>query len=343
MRLIVQIAAILAALFVCTFARCLGAEPLKIDGPATVEPYRLAVLAPNVRSSGAAYLWDVEPEDRADVMELDAGFVVMTGPPGEYRIKLVMIEAKDGKTITTTARHRLTIGTPKPPAPPQPPQPQKPTSMVPQCIGKLRVGSSGCTATPIYPRRPDGRWDVLTASHCTADVGTRGTLTLKDGRTFGMTVTARQRGSDLSWFVTDDPVEDMPYGVLAESDPAKGTPVWQAGYGLTTPTVPKHGFTIGPSSNGQYSFRLLVNSGDSGGPVFSSDTNEIVASVCCTHGLGEMTTMYGGSATTARRLRPGSALIPVAIDPEEAHEGCFHPVIVAPGLDSLLPPLRSER
>ena len=91
-------------------------------------------------------------------------------------------------------------------------------------IGKLSVGNSGCTAAAVLPRRPDGKWDVLTASHCTGGPGTRGTLLLKDGRRVSLVVQARDSRSDLTWFCTDQTdLVDLPYLKLAAADPPAGT------------------------------------------------------------------------------------------------------------------------
>jgi hypothetical protein len=171
--------------------------------------------------------------------------------------------------------------------------------------GRIQFGNAGCTATVMWPRRPDGKWDVLTAAHCTSrGVGSRGVLYLKDGRRLGVTVTARATGADISWLVTDDSIADMPFAVLASADPPSGTRVWHMGYGVDNPGNREEGEVLGRTSEGQMAMRLSVSSGDSGSGVFRADTGELIATVCCTTGLAQRVTMYGGSAETAARLRP---------------------------------------
>lgn len=299
-------------------------DPLAIVGPAKAAPYTLLEFRPSAMPAGAVADWTVSPEDRCDVRELADGRLILTGPPGAYRLRLRVDQVMDGRIVRQSARAAFTIGDP-PPVPPPPPD--KPKSQTPACIGRLRVGNSGCTATPIWPRRADGKWDVLTAAHCTAAVGTKGTLTMKDGKTLEMTVSARNTRADISWFVTDrSDIDQLAYGVLAASDPPPGAPVWQAGYGVSTNTVRKDGVTRGATPDGQLSFTLFVSSGDSGGPIFRTDTSEIVACVCCTQGLGRETTMYGGSSTTAWQMRPGAVSPRDDDDHCPGHPGFVHPV-----------------
>jgi hypothetical protein len=157
----------------------------------------------------------------------------------------------------------------------------------------------------IGPRRPDGRWDVLTAAHCVSGVGQRGTLTLKDGRTLGLRVVAHHRTPDVAWCVTEEEVADLPYALIAAKNPEPGTPIWHMGYGVDRPGNREDGTVVeGENGQGQLRMSLSVSSGDSGGGIFRSDTNELVSVVCCTSGMGRRVSMWGCSAEVAQRTRP---------------------------------------
>lgn len=185
-----------------------------------------------------------------------------------------------------------------------PPPPVDPPDPVAATV-KLRFGNSGCTATIVGPRRPDGRWDVLTAAHCTGNLGSKGTITLKNGQSLAVTVTARATGPDLAWLVTDLVLEKLPFATLAPANPAPGTPVWHMGYGTDRPGNREEGtVTRGPDSNGQLQIHLSVSPGDSGSGIFRADTGELVAVTCCTSSLARPGAMWGGASTTAIPLRP---------------------------------------
>lgn len=157
----------------------------------------------------------------------------------------------------------------------------------------------------IGPRRADGKWDVLTASHCTGGPGSRGTFTLKDGRTLAVTVAARNADADLTWLATDAAADDIPFATLAAKNPPVGTDVWHMGYGIDKPGNREDGRITGAeTTDGQLPMELSVSSGDSGGGIFRADTDELVAVVCCTTERGRKALMFGGSAERAARLRP---------------------------------------
>jgi len=172
--------------------------------------------------------------------------------------------------------------------------------------GQLRFGNAGCTATVMYPRRSDGRWEILTAAHCTGGVGSKGSIKLKDGRTIAVTVAVRDQKCDVSWLVTDDAtLTELPYAKLAVGDPAVGVSIWHMGYGVDKPGNKETGAVVrGPDSKGQLEMTLSVSSGDSGSGIFRSDNGELIAVVCCTSSMGRPGSMWGGSATSAARLRP---------------------------------------
>jgi hypothetical protein len=150
--------------------------------------------------------------------------------------------------------------------------------------------------------------DDVSAAHCVSGVGARGTLTLKDGRSFGIRVVAYHKTPDVTWCVTEDEVKDLPYALIAESNPPVDTPVWHMGFGVDKPGNREDG-TVAERENAQGQLRMVlsVSSGDSGGGIFRSDTNELVSVVCCTSGMARKVSMWGCSAEVARRTRPKPA------------------------------------
>lgn len=194
---------------------------------------------------------------------------------------------------------------PAPPVPiPTPPENQgKPDTF--GAIGRITFGSAGCTATIIGPRRPDGRWNVLTASHCVNGVGARGTMTLKDGRRTGLLVTAFDPKADCAWAVTDTNSEAYPFALLADYTPDVGTKVWHAGYGVDKPGNREDGeLTAGPDSNGQIQFSLSVSSGDSGGAIVQDSNGRVLSCVCCTSARGTRARVWGAGPAAIARLLP---------------------------------------
>ncbi len=76
------------------------------------------------------------------------------------------------------------------------------------------------------------------------------------------------------------------------------------GYGYHLPGNREEGTIVGTvDSNDQLRMRLSVSSGDSGGGVFSEETGELVACVCCTSGIGKVADVWGGSSIAAMKLR----------------------------------------
>lgn len=276
-------------------------QPIKIDGPAVVKRDRIADYLVVGDLVGAAVIWDVSPEDKADVREMPNGVLLFAGPPGEYRLKARVIRQRDGMTSVDTARFNLVVEGEKPAVPPA-----KPTGADPiAATARISFDNSGCTATVMYPRRKDGRWDLLTASHCTGGPGSKGKAFLRDGRILPVVVTARQTDPDLSWLRTEDASEELPFAILAETIPEPGTAVFHNGYGIDRPSnVEKGTFDSGENSRGMLSFTLNVSSGDSGGGIFRQDNGQLVSSVCCTVEKGSYVRMYGGSCRRAAALRP---------------------------------------
>lgn len=289
---------------------------LNIVGTLKVPPYQLIRLKAEGADPKAGLLWRVNPSQNVHRATNPRGVLEFVAPPGSYEVELLVIKSgKDGGVEIEEARATVEIGNPTPPLP-IPPSPDKKADPEAATV-KLRFGNSGCTATIMAPRRPDGRWDVLTAAHCTGGVGSIGTITLKDGRSTKVTVTARNTTSDISWMVTES-ADDFPFAHLASADAGANTGIWHMGYGVDKPGNKETGQVVGgPDSNGQLRMSLSVSSGDSGSGIFRTDTGELVAVVCCTSGMGRQAAMWGGSATTAAKLRPGPKLEhPIWQEPE---------------------------
>jgi len=278
--------------------------PVRIAGATKYPPHSLVRLRAEGVDPRAAVLWRVHPAKDVQRATTPRGTLEFVAPPGTYAVELLAIRTTaDGLVVdeTQTAVVVEACAAVPPDARPKPPAKPDPAP----AVGKLRFGNAGCTATVVGPRRADGRWDVLTASHCTGTPGSRGSFTLKDGRTLAVTVAARETGADLTWLVTDDAVDDLPAAALAADNPPVGTAVWHAGYGIDRPGNREDGRVTGAESpDGQLAMELSVSSGDSGGGIFRADTDALVAVVCCTTERGRKTLMYGGSAARAARLRP---------------------------------------
>ncbi|MBM3982767.1 MAG: trypsin-like peptidase domain-containing protein [Planctomycetes bacterium] len=285
----------------------LAVEPVRIVGETKYKPHSLVRLRAENVDPKAAILWRVHPAKGVQRATTPRGVLEFAAHPGTYEIELLVIRQTDAGLVVEESQITVAVeGCGQVPPAPVPPDPKPPgKANVEQAIGKLRFGSAGCTATVIGPRRPDGKWDVLTAAHCTGGVGSRGTFTLKDGRVLNVTVAARNADCDVTWLVTDSAVEDLPFANLAVKNPPVGTEVWHMGYGVDQPGNREDGRITGAeTSDGQLQMELSVSSGDSGGGIFRADTNELVAVVCCTTERGRKVLMFGGSAERAARMRP---------------------------------------
>jgi len=278
--------------------------PVRIAGETKYKPHSLVRLKAEGADPKAAILWRIHPAKDVHRATTPRGVLEFAAPPGTYEIELLVIQQGDGGLVVEESQVTVVIEgcLPAPPKPdPKPPGKADPM----QAIGKLRFGNAGCTATVIGPRRADGKWDILTASHCTGGTGSRGSFTMKDGRTLAVTVAARNTTPDLTWLVTDETVDDLPFATLAAKNPPVGTEVWHMGYGIDKPGNREDGRITGTeTTDGQLQMELSVSSGDSGGGIFRADTNELVAVVCCTTERGRKTIMFGGSAERANRMRP---------------------------------------
>jgi len=173
-----------------------------------------------------------------------------------------------------------------------------------EAIGRLTLGNAGCTATIIGPRRADGRWDVLTAAHCSTAPGQIGRLVLPSGRALGVRVRARDTRADACWAETIDTATDLPYALIAENEPPIGAKVWHAGYGVDKPGNREEGVVLAaPDDRGQLRFRLSVSSGDSGGAIVFDADGRVCSAVCCTRSPGTVSDVWGPSVAAIRALR----------------------------------------
>lgn len=306
------------------------APRLEVVGALKVKPYTLVRLKAEGVDPKAAILWRVSPSAGVERATTPKGVLEFVAPPGTYHVETLVIKTNADGGIDVEEKS-VTVEIEKPDAPkpdPKQPDPPKPDSPKPDplaALGRIQFGGAGCTATIIYPRRPDGKWDVLTAAHCVRAVGQRGTMALKDGRKLNVTVTALHPDPDCAWLVTDETFADLPYALIAQENPAVGAKLWHAGYGVDVPGNREDGEVIaGQDANGQIQMAISVSSGDSGGGMFRADTGELISVVCCTTSKGTRARVWGCSPTVAAAKRPKATAeekpekwIPTAI-PERA-------------------------
>lgn len=193
----------------------------------------------------------------------------------------------------------------KPPEkPPEKPGPQ-PDPL--QAIGRGSRPGVGCSFTIMGPRRPDGRYDILTAAHCCDNLREKWTGKLRNGTTLGFTITNINRTSDYAWGVTDSNISELPYALLADASPPNGTKIWHSGFGVHIPGNREDGVMVQQeNSDGQIEMRLSVSSGDSGGGIVIDHNGRIVSTVCCTTGLGQPARVWGASP---ERIRTGRVVM----------------------------------
>lgn len=191
------------------------------------------------------------------------------------------------------------------PPPTQPPQ-TPPTEPAPNPLAAIvRIGSGnvGCSATIVGPRRPDGRYWVLTAAHCVSGNGQRWSMKFRNGQEGGFRIVNFDRQADWAWGATDSSTDVYPYALLADATPPVGTKLWHAGYGVDVPGNREDGSLLQHADgNGQIRMRLSVSSGDSGGGIVVDDAGRIVSAVCCTTRRGAVADVWGASP---ERIRSG--------------------------------------
>jgi hypothetical protein len=188
---------------------------------------------------------------------------------------------------------------PAPPTPPVKPPEPKPDPL--NAIVRIGAPGVGCSATIVGPRRPDGRWWVLTAAHCAKAGGDRWTFKIRDGRVGAFTIVSKNPQADFAWGATDAAGVDYPFALLADATPPVGTKIWHAGFGVDVPANREDGtITGGRDSNGQIRMRMSVSSGDSGGGIVVDADGRIVSNVCCTSGRGQTADVWGASVESMR-------------------------------------------
>jgi hypothetical protein len=350
----------------------LGQSPgLKITGETKYKPHSLVRLKAEGADPKAGLIWRIYPRTGVARATTPKGVLEFTAPPGTYEVEVIAI-TKSGADEFETPEAWATVvieschppepkPDPKPDPNPNPPRPNPPSGTLDpeNAIGRIQFGNAGCSATVIGPRRPDGRWDVLTAAHCMGGVGQVGRMVMpKTGKVYNVRVVAHNKTCDLAWMVTEESITDIEYANLAPANPPLRTPVWHRGYGYHLPRNKETGeVTGGETNSGQLRFYLNVSSGDSGGGIFRADTNEVVSAVCCTAGIAQKTSMWGGSTAQAHRLRPkhtsdvSDEWVPIAIpqrdDPEaetkQIDEKDWVPVEIPVRKDEEAPPQTEYR
>lgn len=288
----------------------------RILGEIKYKPHQLVKLQAVNVPNGAGLIWRVSPRSNVQRATTIGTLCEFAAPPGQYEVELlIMTQSPTGLSLQEVFT-TVVIESCHPPDPPKPdpkpdpkPEPPKPdpkggTLDASNAIGRIQFGNSGCSATVIYPRRADGRWNVVTAAHCNGGVGQRGTITMpKDNKKYGIRVVAHDRTSDLCWMVTEESIDDICYAKLAPSNPEVGVAVWHQGYGFHLPRNREDGVVrAAANSQGQIQFFLNVSSGDSGGGIFRADTNEWIAATCCTQGIAQKTNMWGGGVDRAKQM-----------------------------------------
>lgn len=290
-----------------------------IKGELKYEPHTLVRLQADGVPAKAGIKWRVYPASGVQRATTVPDRLEFAAHPGTYEIELLVISVgADGAVSIDEAAVSVTIKSCMPPPPnpnpgpnpkPNPPSPGGGTLDPSNAIGRIQFGNAGCSATVIGPRLPDGRWRVLTAAHCIGGQGQVGTMRMpKSGRVHNVTVHKYDRTCDLCWLITNSSIDDIEYANLATGNPPVNTPVWHQGYGFHLPRNREDGVVTGSeNSGGQLRFTLNVSSGDSGGGIFRADTNEVISAVCCTAGIAQKTSMWGGSTAQARRMMPANA------------------------------------
>lgn len=98
---------------------------VKIEGSLAAPEYKVLRLRATGDVKDAALLWDVSDEDVLDCEEV-GDRLLLTGPPGTYKVKLRVVRMIAGKAIVETARVTIVLGVPRPQPRPDPPKPDPP-------------------------------------------------------------------------------------------------------------------------------------------------------------------------------------------------------------------------
>ncbi len=298
----------------------------RADEPVKVPPHQLARFKHENLDAKAAVLWRVTPNKGVSRATSPRGVFEFVAPPGVYTVERLTIRANaDGAVeVDEWTREvefeRCCEKVPPAPIDPKQPDPKQPGAPAPKAkadpwnaLGRIQFVNAGCTATVVWPRRADGRWDVLTAAHCVdhVRVGTVGSMQLR-GRAdrFGVKLVALDVKSDCAWLVTESAdLGELPFAHIAADNAPAGTKIWHGGFGVDVPGNREAGtVTRSADSNGQTELHLSVSSGDSGGGMFREDTGELISTVCCTTQRGAKARVWGANVDSIRKLRPASAM-----------------------------------
>jgi len=242
----------------------------------------------------------ITPRSIADMTVMDLFTLLAKGGglAGYAAIIWLVMQLRSGSTPPVEPQ--------KPVVPPPPPiiKPQA-RHDVPNAIGRISMGNTGCTATIIGPvADTDDKVAILTAAHC-IQVGTKGRMKLKDGREFSFTCVSRDAKPDVAWLVANRPPGEVPYALLASTTPPVGSVVWHQGYGVDRPgNVEKGSFQGVNDASSQCMFTLSVSSGDSGGGIIALEDGSVLSPVCCTSRLSGPGRVYGATPMACAAARP---------------------------------------
>lgn len=202
-------------------------------------------------------------------------------------------------------------GLKKPPVPPivdpkpEPPKPEPKPAPKPEplaAIAKILMNGGYCSGTVVTGRRPDGRYNIVSAAHCFKSHGEKVTILMRSGLTLSATVSAIDRKADCATLVTDV-IDSLPFANVAPRSPSPGTRIWHAGFGFDQPANREDGSVVAsPNPDGQIQYRLSVSSGDSGGGIMHNEAGELLSPVCCTTRIAGVGDVWGASPEVIRRM-----------------------------------------
>lgn len=140
-------------------------------------------------------------------------------------------------------------------------KPQEASGLITVRIDHERQGQG--TATVIRPKRPDGKWNVLTAAHVVRG-HSAATLHLGDKKV-ALRVVSIDQGADVAWLVTDAAHDWLPSAELGPA-PRPGDRVWHVGLG----TKKRCEGTVARDTNDLGSLFAVMQGtfGDSGAAIF---------------------------------------------------------------------------
>jgi hypothetical protein len=218
------------------------------------------------------------------------------------RITVVAVIAANIAILVT--RYKLTPIVPQPDTPAPKPEPEKPQPQPDpwKAICKVVMQGGYCSGTIVGPRRADGRWSIVSASHCFRRVGEQVQILTRDGLTFSASVVAINRKADCAILIADYR-DDLPFALVAETIPEINSQVWHGGYGFDKPGNKETGILLaGEDSNEQLRYRLNVSNGDSGGGIITDASGKLLSPVCCTTRIAALADVWGASPNVIRRM-----------------------------------------